>query len=326
MKFPRRRFLRLAAGATALAAAPRIGDGSQAYPTRPVRVIVPFGTAGATDIVARLMGQWLSERLGQQFVIENRPGAGGMLGTEAAVRAPADGYTLVLVGVFNLINAALYDKLSFDFIRDILPVAAIIRLAHVMEVNLSVPAKTLPEFIAYAKANPGKMNMASVGYGSTTHVAGELFKLMAGVTMTHVPYRSAGAALTDLISGEMQVYFGTTASSIEYIKAGKLRALGVTTALRSRGLPDIPTIAEFVPGYEATNWYGVGVARNTPVGIVEKLNIEINAALADANLHGRLADLGGTVMKGSPGDFGKLIAEEAVKWGKVVEFAGIKAQ
>ena len=324
MKLPRRKLLHLAAGAAALPALSRVA-GAETYPTRPVRIISPFGTAGANDLVARLIGQWLSERLGQQFVIENRPGAGGTIGTEAAVRAPADGYTLLMAGAYNAINATLYDKLSFDFIRDIAPVAPIIRLANVLDVNLSVPAKTVPEFIAYAKANPGKINMASVGTGSTPHVTGELFKMMAGVNMVHVPYRSAGAALTDLISGQVHVYFGTTASSIEHIKAGKIRALGVTTTARAEALPDVPTIAEFVPGYEASNWYGVGIPKNTPVEIIDMLNNEINAALADPKLKARLADLGGTALAGSPADFGKFIAAETEKWSKVVRALNIKA-
>jgi len=325
MKLPRRKFLHLAAAAAALPVVSRIAS-AQAYPSRPVRVIVPFGTAGVTDIIARLIGQWVSDRLGQQFVIENRPGAGGNIGTEVAVRAPADGYTLVVVGAPNAINATLYDKLSFDFIRDIAPVAPIVRFANVLDVNLSVPAKTVPEFIAYAKLNPGKINMASVGVGAPSHVSGELFKMMAGVNMVHVPYRSAGAALTDLISGQVQVYFGSTASSIEHIKAGKIRPLGVTTAARSEALPDVPTIAEFVPGYEASGWLGVGAPRSTPGEIIDKLNAEINAALADPNLQARLADLGGTVVKGSPADFGKLIAEETEKWAKVIRAANIKPE
>src|SRR5262245_4618923 len=325
MKLPRRRqFLHLAAGAATLTALWRTAS-AQAYPTRPVRIISPFGTAGANDLVARLIGQWLSERFGQQFVIENRPGAGGTIGTEAAVRAPADGYTLLMVGAAQAVNATLYDKLSFDFIRDIAPVAPIIRLANVLDVNLSVPAKTVPEFTAYAKANPGKINMASVGTGSTPHVTGELFKMMAGVDMVHVPYRSAGAALTDLISGQVHVYFGTTASSIEHIKAGKIRALGVTSTARAEALPDVPTIAEFVPGYEASNWYGVGIPKNTPVEIIDMLNKEINTALADPNMKARLADLGGTVLAGSPADFGKLIADDTEKWSKVIQAANIKA-
>jgi tripartite-type tricarboxylate transporter receptor subunit TctC len=324
MKLPRRNFLHLAAGAATLPALSRVA-GAETYPTRPVRIISPFGTAGANDLVARLIGQWLSERLGQQFVIENRPGAGGTIGTEAAVRAPADGYTLLMAGAYNAINATLYDKLSFNFIRDIAPVAPIVRLANVLDVNLSVPAKTVPEFMAYAKANPGKINMASVGTGSTPHVTGELFKMMAGVNMVHVPYRSAGAALTDLISGQVHVYFGTTASSIEHIKAGKIRALGVTTTARAEALPDVPTIAEFVPGYEASNWYGVGIPKNTPVEIIDMLNNEINAALADPKLKARLADLGGTALAGSPAEFGKFIAAETEKWGKVVRALNIKA-
>jgi tripartite-type tricarboxylate transporter receptor subunit TctC len=324
MKLPRRNFLHLAAGAAALPAVSRIAK-AQAYPSRPVRIISPFGTAGANDLVARLIGQWLSERFGQQFVIENRPGAGGTIGTEAAVRAPADGYTLLLAGTTQAINATLYDKLSFDFIRDIAPVAPIIRLPNVLDVNLSVPAKTVPEFIAYAKANPGKINMASVGTGSTPHVTGELFKMMAGVNMVHVPYRSAGAALTDLISGQVQVYFGTTASSIEHIKAGKIRALGVTTTARAEALPDIPTVGEFLPGYEASFWFGIGAPKKTPIEIVDKLNSEINAALADPKITARLADLGATVLLGSPADFAKLIADDTEKWGKVIRALNIKA-
>src|SRR6516164_369736 len=324
MKLPRRSFLLLAAGAAALPALSRVA-GAETYPTRPVRIISPFGTAGANDLVARLIGQWLSERLGQQFVIENRPGAGGTIGTEAAVRAPADGYTLLMAGAYNAINATLYDKLSFNFIRDIAPVAPIIRLANVLDVNLSVPAKTVPEFIAYAKANPGKINMASVGTGSTPHVTGELFQMMAGVNMVHVPYRSAGAALTDLISGQVHVYFGTTASSIEHIKAGKIRALGVTTTARAEALPDIPTVAEFVPGYEASFWLGIGAPKKTPIEIVDKLNSEINAALADPKITARLADLGATVLPGSPAHFAKLIADDTEKWGKVIRALNIKA-
>jgi tripartite-type tricarboxylate transporter receptor subunit TctC len=316
--------LHLAAGAAALPAVSRFAW-AQTYPARPVRIISPFGTAGANDLVARLIGQWLSERFGQQFVIENRPGAGGTIGTEAAVRAPADGYTLLLAGTTQAINATLYDKLSFDFIRDIAPVAPIIRLPNVLDVNLSVPAKTVPEFIAYAKANPGKINMASVGTGSTPHVTGELFKMMAGVNMVHVPYRSAGAALTDLISGQVQVYFGTTASSIEHIKAGKIRALGVTTTARAEALPDIPTVGEFVPGYEASFWFGIGAPKKTPIEIVDKLNSEINAALADPKITARLADLGATVLLGSPADFAKLIADDTEKWGKVIRALNIKA-
>ena len=289
-----------------------------------MRVIVPFAPAGTTDIVARLMGQWLSERLGQQFVIENRPGAGTNIATEAVVRAPADGYTLLTVGAPAAINATLYDKLNFNFIRDIAPVASIIREPLVMVVNPSVPAKTVPEFIAYAKANPGKLNMASVGNGSSPHVAGELFKMMTGVNMVHVRYRSSGPALIDLLGGQVQVMFNGAGSAIEYIRAGKLRALAVTTATRSEALPEVPTVGEFVPGYEASALFGIGAPMNTPAEIVEKLNKEINAGLVDPQLKARLAELGGTVITGSPVDFAKLIADETEKWGKVVKFSGAK--
>jgi tripartite-type tricarboxylate transporter receptor subunit TctC len=298
---------------------------AQAYPSRPVRVIVPFAPAGTTDILARLIGQWLSERLGQQFVIDNRPGSGGNLGTEAVVRAPADGYTLLLVGGWNAINATLYDKLNFNFLRDIMPVASIGGAPYVMVINPSLPAKTVPDFIAYAKANPGRVNMASAGTGAPSHVSGELFKMMAGVNMVHVPYRGGGPAVTDLLGGQVQVMFVPPPTSIEHIRSGKLRALAVTTATRSEALPDIPTVAEFVPGYEASNWYGVGAPKGTPAEIIDKLNKEINACLADPKLRARLADLGGTALAGSPADFGKLIADETEKWGKVVKFVGIKA-
>jgi len=323
MKLPRRNFLRLAAGAAVLPAISRIAS-AQAYPSRPVRIIVPFGPAGATDITARLIGQWLSERLGQQFVIDNRPGGGGNTGTEAVVRAPTDGYTLLLVGGWNAINATLYDKLNFNFVRDIAPIAPIVRFPYIMVVHPSFPAKTLPEFIAYAKANPGKINMASPGIGSPPHINGELFKVMTGTNMVHVPYRSAAAVMTDLLSGQVQLYFGTTASSLEYVRAGKLRALAVTIERRLDELPDIPAVAEFVPGYEASNRYGLGAPKATPAVIVDKLNKEINAALADPKMKARLADLGGTPLLGSPADFGKLIAEETEKWGKVVKFSGAK--
>ena len=321
MKLPRRQFLHLAAGAAALPVVSRFAW-AQAYPSRPVRLIVPFAPAGASDILARLMGQWLSERLGQQFVIDNRPGGGGNIGTEAVVRAPPDGYTLLIVGAWNAINATLYDKLNFNFLRDIAPVASVIRSANVMVVNPSVPAKTVPEFIAYAKANPGKLNMASSGNGTGTHVSGELFKMMAGVDMVHVPYRSG--ALTDLLTGQVQIMFNSPFASIEYIKTGSLRALAVTAATRSEALPDIPTIGEFVPGYETSTWFGVGAPRNTPTEIIDKLNREINAGLADPKIKARFADLGGTVLAGSPADFGKLIAAETEKWGKVIRLAGIK--
>ena len=266
----------------------------------------------------------MSERLGQQFVIDNRPGAGSNIATEAVVRAPPDGYTLLMVGATNAINATLYDKLNFNFIRDIAPVAGIIRVPLIMEVNPSVPAKTVPEFIAYAKANPGKINMASGGNGTTLHVSGELFKMMTGVNMVHVPYRGAGPVLIDLLGGQVQVTFDTMPSSIEYIRAGKLRALAVTTAIRSEALPDVPTVGEFVPGYEASTWYGVGAPKNTPAEIIDKLNKEINAGLADPKIKARLADLGDIGLALSPADFGKLIADETEKWGKVVKFAGIK--
>jgi tripartite-type tricarboxylate transporter receptor subunit TctC len=324
MKLPRRNFLHLSVGITALTAVSRIAR-AQTYPSRPVRLIVPLAPAGAADILARLIGQWLSERLGQQFVIDNRPGGGGNIGTEAAVRATADGYTLLLVGGLNAVNATFYDKLNFNFIRDIAPVASIIRTPFVMAVNPTVPAKTVPEFIAYAKTRPGKVNYGSAGTGTATHLTGELFKMMAGVDMVHVPYRGGGPALADLLGGQVQVMFPTTVSSIEYIKAGKLRALAVTAATRSDVLPGIPTVGEFVPSYEASNWYGVGAPKATPAKIVEKLNKEINAGLADPNMKTRLADLGGTVLAGSPADFGKLIVEETEKWGKVVKFTGIKA-
>ena len=321
MKLPRRNFLHLAAGAVALPAVSRSAN-ARSYPTRPVHLIVPFGPAGATDITARLIGQWLSERLGQQFVIENRPGAGSNVGTEAVVRAAPDGYTLGLFGAPSAINATLYDKLNFNFVRDIAPIAPIVRFPYIMVVNPSVSAKTLPEFIAYAKANPGKINMASPGIGSTPHVNGELFKVMTGTNLVHVPYRSAAAVMTDLLSGQVQLYFGTTASSLEYVRTGKLRALAVT--IERRLDPDIPAVAEFVPGYEASGWFGVGAPRNTPVEIIDKLNKEIDAGVADPKMKARLVDLGGIALTGSPSDFGKLIVEETEKWGKVVKLSGAK--
>jgi tripartite-type tricarboxylate transporter receptor subunit TctC len=323
MKLPRRKFLHLVTGAAALPAVSRFAW-AQAYPTRSVRLIVPVAPAGASDITARLIGQWLSERLGQQFVIDNRPGGGTNIGTEAVVRAPADGYTLLMVGSYNATNAAFYDKLNFNFIRDIAPVASIIVVPNLMVVNPSVPAKTVPELIAYAKANPRKLTMGSSGTGGVPHVAGELFKIMTGVDMVHVPYRGGGPALTDLIAGQVQVYFATTVSSIEYIRAGRLRALAVTAATRSDALPDIPTVGEFVPGYEASTWYGVGAPKATPAEIVDKLNKEINAGLADSKIKARLADLGGDVLALSPADFGGLIAYETEKWGKVIRAANIK--
>jgi tripartite-type tricarboxylate transporter receptor subunit TctC len=325
LKLPRRQFLHLAARAAALPAVSRFAW-AQAYPTRPVRLIVPFTPAGDTDLVARLMGQWLSERLGQPFIIENRPGAGTNIGTEAVVRAPADGYTLLLASPPAAINATLYEKLNFNFIRDIAPVAGVIRAPFVMEVNPSLPAMTVPELIAYSKTNPAKISMASAGVGSGPHAAGELFKMMAGVNLVHVPYRGQGPALTDLLAGQVQVYFAGIPSSIQYIRAGKLRALAVTTGMRSEVLPDIPSLSDFLPGYEASFWGGFCAPKNTPVQIVDILNSEINAALADPKMKARLADLGGTVLSGSPADFGKHIAAETEKWAKVIKFAGIKPE
>jgi len=323
MTLQRRQFLQLATGAAALPAASVIAR-AQTYPARPVRIVVGFAAGGTQDILSRLIGQWLSERLSQPFIIENRPGAGGNIGVEAVVRAAPDGYTLLMVASPNAINATLYEKLNFDFIRDIAPVASIIRVPNIIEVNPSVPVRTVPEFIAYAKANPGKVNMASSGTGSSVHVSGELFKIMTGVNMIHVPYRGSSPALTDLIGGQVQVMFDNMPSSIEFIRTGKLRPLAVTTATRSEALPEIPTVADFVPGFEASAWFGIGAPRNTPTEVVEKLNKEINAGLADPKLRARLADLGGSVLAGSPADLGRLIAEETEKWGKVIRAANIK--
>jgi tripartite-type tricarboxylate transporter receptor subunit TctC len=324
MKLPRRRFLRLAAGAAALPPVSRLAW-AQAYPTRPVHLVVGFAAGGGQDVLARLLGQWLSERLGQSFVVENRPGAGGNIGAEAVVRAAPDGYTLLVIGPPNAINATLYDKLNFDFVRDIAPVAGISRMPNVMEVNPSFPAKTVPEFIAYAKANPGKINMATGGNGTSNHVSGELFKMMTGVNMVHVPYRGGGPALSDLIGGQVQVMFDNLNSSIEHIRAGRLRPLAVTTMTRSEALPDVPTVNDFVPGYEASVVSGIGAPRNTPLEIIDRLNKEISAALADPKLKARLADLGSVPMPMTPADFGRLIAEETEKWAKVVKFSGAKA-
>jgi tripartite-type tricarboxylate transporter receptor subunit TctC len=324
MKLPhRRQFLHLAAGAAALPAVSRVAR-AQAYPTRPVRIVVGFTPGGANDIVARLIGEWLSERLGQPFLIENRPGAAGNIAAEAVVRAPPDGYSLLFAGTPNTVNATLYDKLNFNFVKDIVAVASLIRTFYVMEVNPSVPVKTVPEFIAYAKANPGKINMASSGIGGGHHLAGELFKMMTGVQMVHVPYRGAAPALTDLMAGQVQVMFDNMVSSIEFIRSGKLRALAVTAATRSVVLPDIPTVGDFVSGYEASGHQGIGAPRNTPIDIIDKLNKEINAGLVDPKLKARLADLGGTVLVGSPADYAKLIASEVEKWGKVVRAGNIK--
>jgi tripartite-type tricarboxylate transporter receptor subunit TctC len=325
MKLPRRQFLHLAAGAAALPALSRIAR-AQTYPMRPVRIIVGFPPGGGSDILARLMGQWLSERLNQAFVVENRPGAGANIATEAAVRAPADGYTLLLVGGFNAVNATFYDKLNFNFIRDIGPVAGIMRTSNVVVVHPSFPAKTIPEFIAHAKTNPGRISMASPGIGTVAHMSGELFKMMTGVNMVHVPYRGDAPAVTDLISGQVQVMFSNTVSSIEHIRAGRLRALAVTTATRSDALPDVRTVGEFVQGYEASAWWGFGAPKNAPKEIIDKLNQEINAGLADLKIKTRLAELGGTALAGSPADFGRLIADETEKWAKVIKFAGIKAE
>jgi len=325
MILSRRWFLQNAGAVAAPLAAPQLTR-AQAYPSRPVRIVVGFPPGGPTDIAARLVGQWLSDRLGQQFIVENRPGAAGNVGTEAVVRAPSDGYTLLLAASANAINATLYGALGYDFIRDITPVASIARFPLVMEVNPSLPVRTVPEFIAYAKANPGKINMASGGNGSPQHVAGELFKMMAGIDMLHVPYRGAAPALADLIGGQVQVMFDPLSSSIEQIKAGKLRALAVATAMRSEALPEIPTVGDFLPGYEASYWCGVGLPRNAPAEIVDELNREINAGLADHRMLSRIAELGGTAIVGSPTDFRKLIATETEKWAKVVKFSGAGAE
>jgi tripartite-type tricarboxylate transporter receptor subunit TctC len=323
MKLPRRKFLHLAAGAAALPAVSRVAR-AQAYPTRPVRLIAGFPPGGVVDVFARLSGQWLSERLGQSFIIENRAGAGGNLAVEAVVKAPADGYTLLMVGANNAWNATLYDNLSFNFIRDIAPIASIYRGPAVLVVHPSFPAKSVPELIAYAKSNPGKISMASGGVGSAQHVYGELFKMMTGVDMLHVPYRGGGPALTDLLAGQVPVMFDTLATSIEHIRAGKLRALAVTAATRSEVLPDIPTIGDFVPGYEGTGWQGIGAPRNTPAEIISKLNTEINVGLADPRMKARIADFGYTVFASSPADFGTFIAAYTEKWAKVIKFSGAK--
>jgi tripartite-type tricarboxylate transporter receptor subunit TctC len=322
MKLPRRQFLHLAAGAAALPAVSHIAW-AQAYPLRPVRLVVGAPAGGGFDIVARLMGQWLSGRLGQQFIVENRPGAGTNIATEAVVRAAADGYSLLLASGANAINATLYEKLNFDFIRDIAPIASVIRVPLVMVVNPSFPAKTLPEFIVFAKANPRKISMASAGTGSTSHVAGELFKMMAGVDMVHVPYRGGAPAITDLLGGQVQVFFGTTTALIGHIRGGRLRGLAVTTAMRSEALPNIPTIGELISDYEASDWFGLVAPKATFAEIVDKLSREINAGLADPKIKARLAEQG-TVLAGSPADFGRLIAEETEKWAKVVKLSGAR--
>jgi tripartite-type tricarboxylate transporter receptor subunit TctC len=325
LKLPRRAFLNLTVGAAALPAASAIASANaETYPTRPIHLLVGFPPGGGVDIVARLMAGWLSERLGQEVVVENKPGFGGNIATETVVRAPPDGYTLTYVGPVAAINPSFYKDLGFNFIRDIAPIASFMRVPLVMEVNPSVPATTVPEFIAYAKANPGKINMASSGVGTAGHVAGELFKMMTGVNLLHVPYRGETPALTDLIAGRVEVTFNPLPASVGYLKAGQLRPLAVTTATRSEIFPDIPCLSDFVPGYEASVWYGVGAPKNTPVTIIERLNQEINAALADPKIKQRLVALGGMVLPGSPGDFGKLIADETAKWAEVVKFSGLQ--
>jgi tripartite-type tricarboxylate transporter receptor subunit TctC len=325
MKLPRRQFFHLVAGAAVLPVLSRAAR-AQAYPSRPVRIVVTVAAGGGADITARLMGQWLSERLGQQFIVENRSGGGGNIGTEAVVRARPDGYTLLSVTIANAVNATLYDNLNYNFIRDSAPVSSTIRVANVAYVHPSVPAETIPELIAHAKANPGKINMASAGNGTSSHMAGELFKMMADVDMVHVPYRGQGPALTDLLGGQVQVMFATTPGTTEYITAGRLRALAVTTATRAEALPDIPTVGDFLPGYESSQWYGVGAPKNTPAEIIDRLNKEINAGLTDLSMKARLAVLGGTPLIGSSIDFGKLIADETEKWGKVVRLANLKPE
>ena len=324
MKTARRHFLRLAGAAAALPWTPSFAL-AQGYPARPVRWVVPFAPGGGTDIVARVMGEWLSTRLGQPFVIENKPGGSANIGTDAVVRAPADGYTLLLVASVNAINASLYDHLAFDFIRDIAPVAGIMRVPNVMVVHPSGPARTVPELIALAKAHPGRMNFASAGTGTSQHVAGELFNIRAGIDMVHVPYRGTGPALTDVLGGRVQVLFLNPASALKYVATGRLRALAVTSATRSPALPELPAVSEFLPGFEATLFYGLGAPRNTPAEVVETLNREVNAALAQAGIKARLADLDGVTLPGSAADFGKLIADETGKWGRVVKRANIRA-
>ena len=324
MTLQRRQFLQLAGAAVALPAVSRIAR-AQTYPTRPVRLIIGYPPGGSADITARLIGQWLSDRLGQQFVIESRPGAGTNIATEAAVRATPDGYTLFLVAPANAINATLYEKLNYNFIRDMTPIAGIIRFSNVMEVHPSVPVKTVPEFIAYAKANPGKLNFASSGNGSTIHMSGELFKMMTGVNIVHVPYRGGAPALTDLLAGQVQVMFDNVPTSADHVRTGKLRGLAVTSTTRLAVLPDLPPLSDFLPGYESSAWYGLAAPKNTPAEIVDKLNKEVNAILADPKSKARFEELGATLLPGSPADFGKLVADETDKWGKVVKFAGVKA-
>ena len=323
MTYPRRAFLRLAGSAIALPAL-LCNAQAQTYPAKPVRIVVGFVSGSATDIITRLMGQWLSERLGQPFIVENRGGAGGSIATETVVRAPADGYTLLACGSWDATNTSLYDKLSYNFSRDITPIASIGRGPNVLVVHPSFPARTVPEFIAYAKANPGKINFASGGNGTPPHVSGELFKMMTGVNLVHVPYRGGGPALTDLLGGQVQTMFVAISASIEYVRAGNLRPLAVTTASRSDALPDIPTVGDFIPGYEASTWCGIGAPKGTPAEVIDKLNKEINAGLVDPKMQARLANMGSTALPGSPADFGKLIAEETEKWAKVVKLSGAK--
>jgi tripartite-type tricarboxylate transporter receptor subunit TctC len=323
MKISRRKFLHLAASSTVLPVLPRTAR-AQTYPSRPVHIIVPYAAAGPNDIVARVVCQWMSEHLGQPFVIENRPGAGSNIGTEVVVHAPPDGYTVLVVSSSHAINATLYDKLNFNFIRDIAPVASIVRVPNVMVVNPSFPARSVREFIDYGKANPGKLNFGSSGVGASNHMSGELFKFMTGLDLMHVPYRSSGPALTDLVGGQVQVMFDAIASAVEHIRGGRLRPLGVTTATKADALPEVPVIADAVPGYEVSNWFGFGMPRNTPADVVMAFNKAVNAAIADPKLKARLAELGGILMPGSPADFGKLIGEETEKWGKVIRSANIK--
>jgi tripartite-type tricarboxylate transporter receptor subunit TctC len=325
-KLPRRTFLHLAMAGAALPEMMSRRAWAQTYPSRPVRCIVGFPAGGPNDIVARLTAQSLSERLGQQFVVENQPGAGGIIAAKTVVNASPDGYTLLILGAPQSISSSLYDTLNFSLVRDITPVASIVRVPLVMEVNPAVPAKTVPEFIAYAKANPGKLNIASGGNGTSDHVCAELFKIMAGVNLVLVPYRGGAPSLTDLLGGQVQVLFDPIPGGIEYIRAGKLRALAVTTKTRSDALPDIPTVGEFVPGFEASTWYGVAAPKNTPAEIIEKLNVAVNSAIADPKLKARFADLGGAVLAGSPADFGKLIADETEKWAKVIKLASMKPE
>ena len=323
MTLARRQFLRLAGAAAALPALSKSAM-AQSYPTRPIRLIIGYPPGGSADITARLMGQWLTERLGQSVIVESRPGGGTNIATEAVVNAPPDGYTLLLVAPANAINATLYEKLNHNFLRDIVPVAGLIRFPNVVVVHPSVPVKTIPELIAHAKANPGKLNMASSGNGSTIHMSGELFKMMTGVNMIHVPYRGGALALTDMVGGQVQVMFDNIPTAMEYVRGGQLRGLAVTGAARSETLPDPPTVADFLPGYEATSWYGVGAPKGTPADIIEKLNREINAILADPKTKARFAELGAILLPGSAAEFGKLVADETEKWGKVVKFAGAK--